>query len=126
MLAMSTKYALKALLHLAKVGEGEFAQVKALSESAGVPGPYLSKIMKQLAAKGIVESRRGAAGGVRLPRGRGITFLDVCVALEDPVLSSGCFLGRKACSSKHPCVMHGHWSRMKGEMSRFLRQSKIN
>lgn len=126
MLSLSTKYALKALLYLAQQQRDDYMQVKALSDEAKVPGPYLSKIIKQLSAKQLVETRRGIAGGVRFPsNGRTVTFYDVCVALGDPIVSQGCFLTKHPCDSKHPCVMHPHWSRIKREVAKFLQESKI-
>lgn len=126
MLELSTKYALKALLHLANETDGQYILVKELSEKANVPGPYLSKIIKQLALKEIVETRRGMSGGVRLPKKKKqISFYDVCVALDDPVVSQGCFLTKHACNSANPCVMHSHWSRIKRELAKFLQSSYI-
>ena len=125
MLALSTKYALKALLFLAQHNREEFMQVKALSEEAEVPGPYLSKIIKQLSAKQLVETRRGISGGVRLPKKLRLSFYDVCVALDDPIVSQGCFLTKHPCNSRKPCMMHPHWSRIKGEVAKFLQNSRI-
>ncbi|MBN8549340.1 MAG: Rrf2 family transcriptional regulator [Deltaproteobacteria bacterium] len=126
MLALSTKYALKALLFLARNQSEEFMLVRALSEEAEVPGPYLSKIIKQLAAKQLVETRRGILGGVRFPKNRpSITFYDVCVALDDPIVSQGCFLTKHPCTTRSPCVMHSHWTRIKSEVAKFLQESKI-
>ncbi len=126
MLALSTKYALKALLFLAEKRSDEFMLVRTLSEEAQVPGPYLSKIIKQLAAKELVETRRGILGGVRFRKtGSSITFYDVCVALDDPIVSQACFLTKHPCSTKDTCVMHSHWSRIKREVAKFLQESKI-
>lgn len=126
MLAVSTKYALKALLILVEETSGEFMQVKTLSEMADVPGPYLSKIIKQLAARNLVETRRGSSGGVRFPKGgQSISFYDVCVALDDPILSQKCFLNKGVCERKNPCIMHDHWSKIKQELAKFLSDSKI-
>lgn len=126
MLALSTKYALKALLHLARVQRDDYMQVKALSEEANVPGPYLSKIIKQLSAKQLVETRRGITGGVRFPKnGHTVTFYDICIALDDPIIAQGCFLSKHPCDLKHPCVMHQHWSRIKQDVIKFLQEATI-
>lgn len=125
MLANSTKYALKALVHLAQQPSGEYMQVKTLSGLAHVPGPYFSKIIKQLAGKRIVETRRGSQGGVRLPADRDISFYDVCVALDDPIVVQGCFMDNKECSSGNPCLMHNRWAKIKREVAKFLEELKI-
>lgn len=125
MLSVSTKYAIKALSHLAEQPRDRFLQVKTLSELADVPGPYLSKIIKQLSAKKVLETRRGSQGGVRIPEDRQISFYDVCVALEDPITVAGCFLDKRECSSKTPCIMHHRWAQIKRELAKFLQEVKI-
>lgn len=125
MLSLSTKYALKALMCLAKSAKGDFVQVVDLSVEADVPGPYLSKIMKQLAIKGIVESRRGKNGGVRYSNKANYTFYDICVALDDPIVTQGCFLNKSQCNSGNPCRAHSGWSKLKKDITRFLQESRI-
>ena len=125
MLALSTKYALKAMLCLSRLSGMEFVQLKNLSAVSEVPGPYLSKVIKQLAAKQLVETRRGSAGGVRFFKNSSFTFYDVCVALDDPLISQGCFLTKNPCNSKRPCPMHRHWSQIKREIVTFLQESRI-
>ena len=39
-----------------------------LAEKTGLPLPTVSKVLKQLAKSGVVETRRGAAGGYRLAK----------------------------------------------------------
>lgn len=126
MLELSTKYAIQALLHLAKLEKDQYLQVKTLSRRAKIPGPYLSKVIKDLASKGIVETKRGALGGVRLPSSKkSISFLDVCKALEDPLLKQSCFLTKYSCNSQTPCIMHRHWLEMKEQMIAFLEERLI-
>ncbi|MBX7144834.1 MAG: Rrf2 family transcriptional regulator [Oligoflexia bacterium] len=125
MLELTTKYALQALRTLERLEVGEFIQVKELSRLAKVPGPYLAKIVKVLAAKGLVLARRGKHGGVRLAEGAEFSFLDVCVALDDPVLEQTCFFSKSPCSQTSPCAMHGRWTKLRQEVDHFLREAKI-
>jgi len=125
MLELSTKYAIKALLHLAKLDSDEYIQVQSLSEKTKIPGPYLSKLIKVLAARGIVDTKRGSLGGVRFPDKKSITFLEVCAALEDPIQNPGCFLNKGSCNGSNPCVMHKHWLEMKEHISDFLKDKEI-
>jgi Rrf2 family protein len=126
MLALGTKYAISALLELAKRSDGGFTQVQALSESADVPGPYLSKIMQTLVSKNIVESKKGITGGVRLIKGNSrITFFDVCAALDDPVVATTCLLSKEGCNKNDPCPIHNSWKRIKGDIIEFLSNTYI-
>ena len=127
MLNTTSKYALQALLVLSKRKEGEFVQVNALSKDSDVPGPYLAKIIKTLAARQIVETRRGISGGVRLhPEARSTTFFEVCQALNDPITADSCLLSKKRCNGEAPCPMHDRWSVLRSQIVKFLHESKIN
>ena len=126
MLSMTSKYALQALLVLTKRNDGEFVQVSALSKESEVPGPYLAKIIKTLAARHIVETKRGLSGGVRLhPEARSTTFFDVCQALNDPIAADSCLLSKKKCNAGAPCPMHEQWSVLRAQIVKFLHESKI-
>jgi Rrf2 family protein len=85
MLSRTTEYALRAVTCLA----GQAAGGKTLSsadEIAGitqVPRRYLHRVLQNLAAAGLVESRCGSRGGYVLARAAdSITILDVVGAVE--------------------------------------------
>ena len=127
MLESTTKYALKALLFLASKPDDRYVRVEEISAEAGAPGPYLSKIMKTLAIKGLVLAKRGSMGGVKLaPRIQEITFYDVCVALDDPIVGVGCMLGNGLCNKNNPCQFHHQWTKMKQEVAQHFSQFKIS
>lgn len=57
--------------------------VTALAEAAGVPAPFLSKVLGRLADRGLLRSRRGRGGGFVLGRpASDITLADVALALD--------------------------------------------
>ena len=128
MLSASSKYALSALLCLAREqesGDG-FMRVEELSVKANVPAPYLSKIIKALAQKQVVETRRGLTGGVRLGANRNkISFYDICVALDDPVVKEQCLLSKRSCGVGATCPMHEEWGKSRARIHSFLKKSKI-
>ncbi len=76
--------ALAALPHLDRRGpSGDGRGVKALAEAAGVPAPFLSKVLGRLVDRGLLRSRRGRRGGFVLGRPAAeITLADVVLALE--------------------------------------------
>ncbi len=128
MLSASSKYALRALLCLAKYQDNSetFMRVDVLSEEAGVPAPYLSKIIKILARKDIVETRRGLTGGVRLGANKKkITFFDICEALDEPIINEECLLSKKACNANAPCPLHHEWKKNREGIYKFLKRAKI-
>ena len=78
----TTGYAIEALACLARNG-AESMLVREIAELTDMPFPYLSKIFRRLADGGIVESKRGYKGGVKLSRPPGeISLLQIDAALE--------------------------------------------
>lgn len=125
MISTQSKYALKAAAYLAsRPSQEEFVQTKVISEAAGIPPAFLAKIVKMLANRQIVETKKGIMGGVRL-RSLEFSFLEICIAMDDPLTSSRCFMGRNECSATHPCRLHHEWSATKKEVIRFLNETKL-
>lgn len=80
--SLTTGYAIKALACLAMHG-GASMRVGEIAELTEMPAPYLSKIFQRLGEAGIVESKRGYRGGVRLSRTPGeISLLEIDAAVE--------------------------------------------
>ena len=68
-----------------KVEQGffDFVPTKELSAALNIPNPTAVKILGSLANAGIIETREGSRGGVRLAKpAKQITLLDVFNALE--------------------------------------------
>lgn len=66
MLSKRTKYALNALVELARTREEGTMSAAVLAARAGVPVKFLEAILSDLNRAGIVESKRGRYGGHRL------------------------------------------------------------
>lgn len=125
MISKSSQHALKALIFLSRSEDpAVYWRVEEIAKKIDVPGPYLKKIMKLLAKKGLLISRRGKSGGVRLAR-KSISFLAVCEALKDPVTESSCFFSEKPCSQLTPCPFHKDWAQIRGEFINFLKRSQL-
>ena len=64
-------------------GQFEFLSTKSISEILNIPKPTLVKILQSLSVAGIVETREGKMGGIRLQKSPAdITVLDVLNAVE--------------------------------------------
>ncbi len=63
--------------------QGKGRGVVAIAQAAGVPAPFLSKVLRRLVDRGLLRSRRGRGGGFVLGRpASDITLGDVALALE--------------------------------------------
>ena len=84
-------YAVRAAVELAAVGPGnpvlgEPVKADQIAEAQSIPVNFLENILAELRRGGIVESRRGAAGGYLLARpAEEITVADVIRAVEGPL-----------------------------------------
>lgn len=79
-------YAVRAAVELAAVGTGDPVKADQIAEAQSIPLNFLENILAELRRAGIVESRRGAAGGYLLARpAEEISLADVIRAVEGPL-----------------------------------------
>jgi Rrf2 family protein len=63
--------------------QGKGRGVMAIAQAAGIPAPFLSKVLGRLVDRGLLRSKRGRGGGFVLGRpASDITLADVALALE--------------------------------------------
>jgi Rrf2 family protein len=68
MLNMKSRYAIRALQHLAKRHGSPPVQLSEIAEVARIPRKFLTVILSELAREGLVASTRGRSGGYALAR----------------------------------------------------------
>ena len=91
MITQYTRYALKALLHLAGSAREQPHPVVEIAERGNIPRKFLETILADLKRRGFVISTRGKRGGYRLARPpEQITFGDVIRQLEGPIALFPC------------------------------------
>jgi FeS assembly SUF system regulator len=120
MLRMSrlTDYGLVLLTHLASAPVDQVHNARELAESAHLPLPMVSKILKVLTREGFLVSQRGAKGGYSLARRpEDVTVVAVIDALEGPIALTEC--GAGSCEREANCVVRAPWQRI----NRVVRQS---
>lgn len=67
----------------AALGDDEFVSTGRLAADLGLPAPSAAALLRRLTAAGIIETREGSRGGVRLARGpQSITLDDVVGAMQ--------------------------------------------
>ena len=67
-LSVRGEYAMRAMLVLALNYDESVVRIQSISEQQKIPKRFLEQILNDLKSAGIVESRRGVAGGYRLAR----------------------------------------------------------
>lgn len=107
-----TDYGVVVLCQMALAPQGAVYTASQLARQTGLPLPSVSKLLKLLAARGILRAQRGAAGGYGLARpAESISARDIVFALEGPVELTDCVEGRGgACERERSCSLRGHWN----------------
>ena len=91
MLSQRTRYALRALQHLAdRYGEGPI-QLPSIAAAQNIPGKFLTVILSELKRAGFVDTLRGKEGGYWLSRPPGeITYGDIVRATRGSLALTPC------------------------------------
>jgi Rrf2 family protein len=107
-LSSEGRYALRALLYLASIGE--LATAEKISSEAHIPRRLLARILAKLSHAGLVDSEQGRRGGSRLARPAiEITLREAVEAVEGPFAVSRCIVENRACGEGAPCALHEAW-----------------
>ena len=89
MISQKAKYALRALVALAKLPPGQPTFIGDIAESQNIPKKFLEQILLDLKHHGLVASRRGKAGGYGLLRPADtISFGEVLRIVDGPIALS--------------------------------------
>ncbi|HEY0315994.1 MAG TPA: Rrf2 family transcriptional regulator [Sphingomonas sp.] len=126
MLAQKTRYALRALLHLAEAEPGRSIQVADIAASQQVPRKYLELILLDLKKAGMVASRRGPGGGYVLARRPAeISFAEVIRLMDGPLALVPCaslnFYARCGdCHDEATCAIRRVMAQVRTEADRIL------
>lgn len=126
LLSKSCVYGLRATLYLATKDRNEFTPIKKLSDKLEISFHFLTKILQQLTADGMLESFKGPNGGVRLTKPGGkIALVDVVLAIDGPKLLTECALGLPGCGLKNPCPLHDQWAKTRDGIREMLQQTSL-
>src|SRR5262245_38799500 len=99
-------YAIRAVYHVAKLGTNQHVATRQIAEEQRIPASFLAKIISQLSIAGLLQTTRGARGGVTLARpAEKITLLDVVEAIDGPIALNECVNDTTGCEFGETCPM---------------------
>lgn len=126
MLTLTSEYALRALVYLARHADECPIPGRRIAAEATIPGKYLLKVLGDLVRAGILESSPGKHGGFRLRRSaKQTSLLDVLSPFE-PFEHGRCPFGHGTCDEDHPCPVHHPWKRVIETQRQFLRETSLS
>ena len=99
-------YAMRAVAYLSNLGPDRRAATSQIAEDQQIPPSFLAKIVSQLSVAGLLQTSRGARGGVSLARSPDdISFLEVVEAIDGPILLNECVADVSACTFGETCTL---------------------
>jgi Rrf2 family cysteine metabolism transcriptional repressor len=109
-LSLRGEYALRALLVLGLHFDQPVVRIQAISEHQNIPKRFLEQILNDLKSAGLVQSRRGVAGGYRLARQpEDITLAEVVRHIEGALAPVSCvserFYEKCSCPDEARCAI---------------------
>ena len=103
-------YAVRAVLYLARLGRGNRAATSQIAEEQHIPPSFLAKIISQLSIAGLLNTSRGARGGVTLARQpEDISLLEVVEAIDGPIRLNECAHADGMCAFTEECPLVSIW-----------------
>ncbi len=91
LISQRSRYALKALINLARLGRGVARSTRLIAEQEAIPGTFLEQIMIDLKRSGFVGSRRGKDGGYYIAHDPGtLTLATILRQIDGPVAPLPC------------------------------------
>jgi len=126
LLSKSCVYGLRASIYLAAHDSNGFMPIRKLSDRLEISFHFLTKILQQLTAAGILESYKGPNGGVRLMRsGEKITLMEVVMAIDGDYMLTECALGLPGCGIMKPCPIHEKWAETRDNIKNMLESTTL-
>jgi Rrf2 family protein len=103
-------YAVRAMVYLAQLGPDQRAATGLIAQEKNIPPSFLAKIVSQLSVAGLLQTSRGARGGVSLAKpAEAISLLDVIEAIDGPILLNDCVGETMTCTYDDSCPLKPVW-----------------
>jgi Rrf2 family protein len=119
-------YAVRAVLHLSRLGGNQRAATSAVAQEQNIPPSFLAKIISQLSIAGLLHTSRGARGGVTLAREpKEITLLEVVEAIDGPIQLNECVGENSSCAFDSDCPLRPVWCDAQDELVKRLRNTNF-
>jgi len=105
LLTKNSDYAVRALVYLAKHND-RYVPSSEIASSETIPLHFLRRILQKLTKAGLVSSREGIAGGVRLAQHPSkIKVGEVIRIFQGRIQLSECMFRKRLCSNRARCVL---------------------
>jgi Rrf2 family protein len=125
-LTRKADYGIRALYHIACQPPEKYCSVEEIGRTEGIPEGFLAKVVGELVRGGLLHSRRGMDGGLRLARPASeITVFDVIQVLEGPMEMNECLGPDPICRWLDICPMRRIWINLQDLVEERLRSVTV-
>jgi Rrf2 family protein len=116
-------YAVRAIMYLAQMGPDQKAATSQIAKEQDIPLSFLAKIIAQLSVAGLLQTMRGARGGVSLARNPDeINLLEVVEAIDGPIQLNECVSGNHQCALD-TCPLKKVWNEAQADLVKRLKST---
>ena len=117
-------YALRAMLYLARLDTNERAPTSDIAHKQHIPPSFLAKIISQLSIAGLIQTSRGAHGGVSMARPpEKISLLEVVEAIDGPIALNDCVSSKASCTFGDDCPLRPIWCETQADLVNNLKST---
>lgn len=125
LLNKKTDYAVQCLIHLAR-HRRQWVSTAALSEEQQIPLFFLRRILRDLVRAGLVQSREGKSGGLRLVvHPRTLTLRRIMHLFQDKMLTAECLFRKKICPRINCCALRPEIQKLQAKMINELNRVNV-
>lgn len=129
-LSQRGEYALRALVVLGENYNKDVVRIQAISAQQNIPKRFLEQILNDLKSAGVVESRRGVAGGYRLAAPpEKIKLATVVRHIEGALAPVGCvsekFYERCSCPDESRCAIRSVMKEVRDSIVKILENTSV-
>jgi len=119
-------YAIRAVLYITQIGPEQRAATSQIAKEQHIPPSFLAKIISQLSIAGLLQTSRGARGGVMLARKpEEITLLEVVESIDGPIALNECVNDEAGCTFGEECPLRPIWCDAQEELVQRLKSTNF-
>jgi len=131
MLSNTCKYALRALIYMAKYSKDDNRiGIKKISEDLSISSPFLGKILQNLVKQKLLVSTKGPNGGFSLAKNpEDISLWDIVANVDGEEYFTNCLIGLRPCKAHDPskplCPVHFKYNELRQQTAEFYRTTSL-
>ncbi len=124
----SADYAVRAMVDIADRTRTEVVRARThmVAQRQDIPPALLAKLVPLLVRAGLLDSQRGARGGLSLARPSSeISMLEIVEAIEGPIAVNRCTATPVQCDKVDHCAIHPVWQQAQDYLVHLLKMTSL-